>query len=332
MRAMTSPRRTSAPSCDSTHVSTPSRSDFVVDRSSSRRACAASLSSEPRSSDRPFELHGWSPARRCCARSRSCASSICACLTASSERRSASRENSPSLNSCSSPSSCACADCSSSVLTSMPAVEVDQRLLERQPGLRLLVVLDLEVLDRPSRAASTDSLTSSSTTGSPRLSCAPGRCSRRSTRASSGLESTRSTSGTTMPDAMMTASTGPVVTRAVRMRVRLMRGPHPAGQPDHQQRDDNDGQGHAERAPAAILTADFRGEVAIHVRSINKRRAALNLTVATTYDVPGGNIVRECTKACSEADSGRRTEAYSQRVPAAYTRDHVSAGPMTPPA
>ena len=51
--------------------------------------------------------------------SRSCASSICACLTASSERRSASRESRPSLNSCRSPASCACADCSSSVLTSI---------------------------------------------------------------------------------------------------------------------------------------------------------------------------------------------------------------------
>ena len=73
-------------------------------------------------------------------------------------------------------------------------------------------------------SASTDSLTSSSTTGSPCFKCAPGRSRSRSTRASSGLESTRSTSGTTVPDAMITASTGPAVTIAVRMRARVTDG------------------------------------------------------------------------------------------------------------
>ena len=126
--------------------------------------------------------------------SRSCASSICACLTASSERRSASRENSPSLNSCWSPSSCACADCSSSVLTSSRPSRSTSDFSSASRVCACWLSLILRSLTSFS-SASTDSLTSSSTTGSPRFSCAPGRCSRRSTRASSGLESTRSTSG-----------------------------------------------------------------------------------------------------------------------------------------
>ena len=49
---MTSPFRTRAPSCDSAQVTTPARSDLVVDSSTSRRAWLASLSSVPRSSVR----------------------------------------------------------------------------------------------------------------------------------------------------------------------------------------------------------------------------------------------------------------------------------------
>jgi hypothetical protein len=51
----------------------------------------------------------------------------------------------------------------------------------------------------------------------------------RSTRASTGLASTRSISGTIAPDAMIIASTGPVVTRAVRMRARATPGRRRSG-------------------------------------------------------------------------------------------------------
>ncbi|MBK6315820.1 MAG: hypothetical protein IPF53_16385 [Blastocatellia bacterium] len=44
------------------------------------------------------------------------------------------------------------------------------------------------------------------------------------TRASIGVETTPSTSGTTVPDALVTASIGPVSTIAVRIRVRLREG------------------------------------------------------------------------------------------------------------
>ena len=160
----------------------------------------------------PLELHRRWRARRSSRSSRSCASSICACFTASSERRSASRESRPSLNSCWSPSSRACADCSSSVLTSSRAVEIDQRFLERQPRLRLLVVLDLQVLDdlleRQHRFADVEL----DDRIAPLQAARPAAARMRSTRASSGLESTRSTSGTTVPVAMITASIGPLVT------------------------------------------------------------------------------------------------------------------------
>ncbi len=146
MRAMTSPRRTSAPSCDTTQVSTPSRSDFVVERSSSRRACAASLSSEPRSSAEPFELHAGGAlgvlalvaelreldlrlldrelrAAQRLAREQAFLEQLLIAFEPRLRRLQLER------------------------LDLEPAVEIDQRFLERQPGLRLLVVLDLEVLD-----------------------------------------------------------------------------------------------------------------------------------------------------------------------------------------
>ena len=56
MRAITSPRRTSAPSWGSAQVTTPSRSDLAVARSSRRRASTTSLSIAARSSPRPVEL------------------------------------------------------------------------------------------------------------------------------------------------------------------------------------------------------------------------------------------------------------------------------------
>jgi len=65
-----------------------------------------------------------------------------------------------------------------------------------------------------------DSVTSSSATGSPVRIAAPGRFKSRSSFASTGLESARSISGTTVPDAVMTASMAPDWTIAVRMRVR----------------------------------------------------------------------------------------------------------------
>ena len=132
MRAMTSPRRTNAPSCDSTQVRTPSRSDLVVDRSRSRRACAASLSRDPRSSPSPSS---WTPAafwafpRSCC----SCVSSICPCFTASSERRSDSREMSPSLNSWTIGIEPGLRRLQFEALHFETAIQVDERLLERQP-------------------------------------------------------------------------------------------------------------------------------------------------------------------------------------------------------
>ena len=146
MRAMTSPRRTSAPSCDSTQVSTPSRSDFVVDRSSSRRACAASLSSEPRSSARPSSctlvgalrvgpllpelrqldlrlLDRQLGAAQRLAREQALLEQLLIAVEPRLRRLQLER------------------------LDLEPSVEIDERLLERQPRLRLLVLLDLEVLD-----------------------------------------------------------------------------------------------------------------------------------------------------------------------------------------
>ncbi|CAN5685944.1 hypothetical protein BH24ACI4_BH24ACI4_23620 [soil metagenome] len=102
-------------------------------------------------------------------------------------------------------------------------VQVNERLLECQPCLRLLVLLDLQVLDhsleRQHRFADVEL-----DDGIPRFKLAPGRWSSRRTRASSGLESTRSTSGATTPEAMITASTGPVTTGAVRIRERATVG------------------------------------------------------------------------------------------------------------
>ena len=282
MRAMTSPRRTSAPSCDSTQVSTPSRSDFVVERSSSRRACAASLSSEPRSSDEPFELHARWRARRSCARSRSCASSICACLTASSERRSASREKSPSLNSCWSPSSCDCADCSSSVFTSIRPSRSTSDFSSVSRVCACWFSLILRSLTTLS-SASTDSLMSSSTTGSPRFRWAPGRCRSRSTRASSGLESTRSTSGTTVPDAMITASTGPAVTRAVRIRARLTDGRIQPGSQMIRHRQQQERQADARQRAALRLRLNFGSQLAIHGPAHIKACAGERTAESTIY-------------------------------------------------
>ena len=273
MRAMTSPRRTSAPSCDTTQVSTPSRSDFVVERSSSRRACAASLSSEPRSSERPSSC---TPVARSAffRSSRSCASSICACLTDSSDRRSASRENSPSLNSCWSPSSCACADWSFERLDLEPAVEIDQRFLERQPRLRLLVVLDLEVLhhllERQHRFADIEL-----DDGVALLQVRARGAEAAGARARPADSRARARPpGRPCPDAMITASTGPAVTIA-RANARAGHGrPNPPGQPHDHQRSDQDRNGHLQRFSQPILTPDSGREVAIHAPGFIKAHAA----------------------------------------------------------
>ncbi len=118
MRAMTSPLRTSAPSCSSTHVSTPSRSDFVVARSRTRRASVTSLPAELRSRLSPWS--STSVVRSAFFRwASSWASSACAWLTASSDWRSASRDSSCSANSALLPCSLASAPCSSRRFTSM---------------------------------------------------------------------------------------------------------------------------------------------------------------------------------------------------------------------
>ena len=140
-------------------------------------------------------------------------------VRASSERRNASRESSPSATSVLSPASRASADWTSSCLTAiLPSSSASEVLSVRRCSAcsfsftrRLLCSLS---------SASTDSLVSSSTTASPRSTRAPGSFRIRSTRASTGLDRTRSISGTTVPEAMIIASTGPVVTRAVRMRAR----------------------------------------------------------------------------------------------------------------
>lgn len=85
-------------------------------------------------------------------------------------------------------------------------VEVGQRPIELEPRLILFVA------------------GSSSATGSPVCTGAPGCFSSRSSFASTGLDRARSCSGTTVPDAVMTASIGPVVTMAVRIRARVSAG------------------------------------------------------------------------------------------------------------
>ena len=74
---------------------------------------------------------------------------------------------------------------------------------------------------------------------------------------------------------MMTASTGPVVTGAVRMRARVSGGPNPPGQ-----RRENHGNEHGrdddfQHAPQALLRFDTRGKRAIHAAVMTKGRAVL---------------------------------------------------------
>ncbi len=81
----------------------------------------------------------------------------------------------------------------------------------------------------------------------------------------------------------MTASIGPVVTRAVRMRVAAHDGPHPAGQAGEHGGDDHERHRDLEHPAEAVLAFDFRRKRAIHGRPMHQAPCRLSAAGTTTY-------------------------------------------------
>ena len=235
---MTSPFRIATPSCVSAHVSTPARSARGVARSSRRRAsrcswCSFDISRPSPSTSVRFAIRAFSRDPS------SCVSSICAWETASSDFFSSSCESRPSAASWRSRASCDRSEASCSVFTSTWPFR-SMRLFSRDRRVRACWFC-LMARSCPSLStASCVSLMSSVTRGSPFSSLAPVRFRMRSTRASTGLETTCSTSGTTVPVAVITASIGPASATDVRTLARLMDGLYEPGQPHEGRGDDGE--------------------------------------------------------------------------------------------
>ena len=165
-------------------------------------------------------------------------------------------------------------------------------------------------------SASTDSLVSSSTTASPRSTRAPGRLRIRSTRASTGLDRTRSISGTIgarghdhrVDGAGRHAGGADAGARHA--------GPQQVGQPgeeQHHRQDRHDGDHDADADPAASFGG---GNLAIHASRIVKARARSRAPGSATYQrLTGGRrrpasssvrtVVRKRTPHRRRGDAGR---------------------------
>ena len=217
-------------------------------------------------------------------------------------RRSASRESSPSLKSCCLAFEPRLRGLELERLDLQAAVEIDQRLLERQPGLRLLVVLDLEVLhdllERQHRLADVElhhRIALFQVRARPLEDPQHARVERarehaldlggdRAGRHDDRLDGPRRDPGGADP-------------RAVDRRA------HPARKPDDDQRQDQNRHRDLEHPPAAILSSNFWSERAVHTIALINGRAVAGLELQRLRGRAVMVVVRDRTKGCSEADS-----------------------------